>query len=164
MNGVLLRNQLGDGARGRTVTTLNVLRKAELCAAKCYQRVLRSLAAERLETSDLQECLDSHRRRAADLATEIFRRNGIPVTGPGLIDNLLCTMVAVLGFFGAKWLVRALESIEVHGIARYDKYWKTLDVEARDLVTARLVPQQVLSRQSVGLLSQSARAWDAART
>jgi len=164
MSAVSSRSELGSVGRGRTVPALNLLRKGELSAARCYQRVLRRLAAEGIETSGLQECLDSHRRRAADLATEIFRRRGIPVGGPGLVGRLLGTVMALLAVLNAKVLARLLESIEVHGISRYDKCWKLLDEQARDLVTSRLFPQQVLSRQSAGLLNESVRAWGAART
>lgn len=159
-----LRNKPYDIGRNRSVAMLNVLRRGELSAAKCYQRVLRKQPRPPGDGDGLQECLDSHRRRAADLATEIFRRGGIPATGPGLIGRLLALVAALLALLGEKVLPRWLERLEVNGIARYDKCWKLLDDQGRDVLTSRLFPQQVLTRQSVGLLNQSARGWDAHRT
>lgn len=141
--------------RDRTVTALNVLLKGELSAANCYQRVLRRLPTQATTRAELEECLGSHKRRARHLEREVSRRAGAPARGLGLIAHVLAFLAVVLASLRLKLYAQVLESIEIAGIARYDKRWSELDETAQDLVARWLFPQQVLTRQSVGLLFES---------
>lgn len=139
----------------RTAESLNVLLRGELSAVECYQRVLRRLPSELPGREGIQESLESHDGRAAQLALEIDRRGKEPISRLGLWGRLLGLFAAMLAAVGCKAAIRLLETIEHRGIARYDRSWTFLDDSARTLLTTCLFPQQVLSHQSVVLLTQS---------
>jgi hypothetical protein len=103
----------------------------------------------------MEECLESHRGRAARLAIEVSRRGGTPSAGSGLWGFIVGLSAALLATVGFRLAVRALEIVEGRGIGRYDKSWGLLDSPARHLLTTYLFPQQVLSHQNMVLLNDS---------
>jgi hypothetical protein len=99
--------------------------------------------------------LASHRRRAARLAIEVSRRGGAPIVRSGLWGYLVGFTASLLVTLAVRLAARMLEIVEKHGIRRYDRSWNLLDGSARQLLTAHLFPQQVLSHQSLVLMNDS---------
>lgn len=139
----------------RVVTPLNALLRGELSAVRCYQRVLRRVPGPAGGRARIEECLESHQSRAARLAIEVSRRGGTPIAQAGLTAYLLALCAAALTAVGFGLAARVLEIVESRGIKRYDRTFKLLDDPGRNLLTACLFPQQVLSHQSMVLLNES---------
>jgi hypothetical protein len=139
----------------RVVTPLNALLRGELSAVRCYQRVLRRVPDIAYCRAGLEECLESHRGRAARLAIEVSRRGGTPIVQAGARAHLVGLTAALLTFVWFGLAARVLEIVEFRGIKRYDRTWGLLDASARNLLTACLFPQQVLSHQGMVLLNET---------
>ncbi len=75
--------------------------------------------------------------------------------GPGWPGRLFAFVAMMVATIQVKLLARLLEIIEVAGINRYDKCWNRLDEKAQEFLASWLFPQQVLTRQSIGLLIES---------
>jgi len=139
----------------RTVSTLNALLNGERSAAKCYQRVLRRVPEAADGRAEMQECLESHHRRAARLAVEVSSRGGASSVRVGFWGRMFALLTSMLATAAFRLARRLLQSVEIHGIRRYDRSWERLDGSARYLLTTSLFPEQVLSHQAIALLNDS---------
>ena len=143
------------GSHNTTIKALNALLRGELAAVEVYGKALAHGRSHfEAHSDDLEECLASHRERVQFLIAEILRRGGKPIASSGLRGRLAGLLERVAKALSFKWGTRVLQAGENRGIRIYDEAWRALDNSARRWVSEDLFPQQVLTYQSMFLLTE----------
>jgi uncharacterized protein (TIGR02284 family) len=126
-------------ANVETIDQLNSFLRGELSAVETYRQAQRKLSSHR---DILQECERSHAARVSALSEEIRKRGGAPAQSSGLWGQFATAVEGTATALGEKAAISALEEGEDHGRDDYIRDLKDLDLEARQLVEMRLLPEQ----------------------
>jgi uncharacterized protein (TIGR02284 family) len=138
----------------QTIDQLNSFLRGELSAVESYQQALRKLESFKYR-STLEECATSHERRVALLAEEVRRRGGEPAQSSGAWGKFVKAIEGSSAALGPKLAVAALEEGEDHGRNDYDRDIDKLDIDARQLVAQRLMPEQLRTHGAMSQLKKS---------
>jgi uncharacterized protein (TIGR02284 family) len=126
-------------ANVETIDQLNSFLRGELSAVETYRQAQRKLSSHR---DILQECERSHAARVSALSEEIRKRGGAPAQSSGLWGQFATAVEGTATALGEKAAISALEEGEDHGRDDYIRDLKDLDLDARQLVEMRLLPEQ----------------------
>ena len=125
-----------------TVEELNALLRDELMAIKTYQQALEGRSAFSGK-SELSRCQLSHERRAELLREQIELLGGTPAGSSGFRGAVAKVIEGSAVAMGEGVAIRALEEWEDKGLKDYVARSEKLDPPARQVVTSRLLPEQV---------------------
>jgi hypothetical protein len=125
-----------------TVEELNALLRDELMAIETYQQALAGRSAFSGKT-ELFRCQESHERRAEILREQIELLGGKPVETSGLRGVVAKIVEGGAVAIGEGVAVRVLEEWEDRGLKHYVARSESLDPPVREVVTTKLLPEQV---------------------
>jgi Domain of unknown function (DUF2383) len=125
-----------------TVEELNALLRDELMAIETYQQALEGRSAFSGK-SELFRCQLSHEKRAEILREQIELLGGSPVQSSGFRGAVAKVIEGSAVAVGEGVAIRALEEWEDKGLKDYVARSEKLDPPVRQVVTSRLLPQQV---------------------
>jgi hypothetical protein len=147
----MLYSHADKGAQ--TIEQLNSFLRGELSAVESYNLALQRLAGF-LYRATLEDCANSHERRALMLAREVARRGGSPAQNSGTWGKFVRVLESSSIRAGAKHAVAALEEGEDHGRNDYDRDIEKLDVDGRSFVAQRLMPEQIRTHGAMSYLKK----------
>lgn len=125
-----------------SIDQLNHYLRGEIAAVETYRMALDKLDAVSTVRSEMESCLQSHQSRVAMLQDAILAAGGMPVQSSGPWGVFAKAVEGSALVLGDKAAVAALEEGEDHGLKDYKAKVAELDVEARTLVSSRLMPEQ----------------------
>lgn len=130
-----------------SIEALNSLLRGELSAIEAYRYTLRCTMRPRTR-SQLEDCLQSHERRAQLLRRRIKGLGGNPARGAGTWGAVVRALVSYAVLFGPAVAITTLEAGEEYGRLEYVRKLTRLDDPgSRGLVEAQLIPAQVLTHE-----------------
>jgi hypothetical protein len=125
-----------------TVEELNSLLRDELMAIETYQQAHEGRSAFSGK-AELSRCQQSHEKRAEILREQIELLGGRPVETSGVRGAVAKVIEGGAVAMGDAMAIRALEEWEDKGLKDYVTRSETLDPPARQVVTNKLLPEQV---------------------
>jgi hypothetical protein len=125
-----------------TVEELNVLLRDELMAIETYQQALEGRSAFSGKT-ELSRCQQSHEKRADILREQIELLGGKPVETSGVRGVVARVIEGGAVAIGDAVAIRALEEWEDRGLKDYVARSESMDPPVRQVVTTKLLPEQV---------------------
>ena len=125
-----------------SVDQLNHFLRGEISAVETYRMALDKLEPASPARGDLQTCMQSHQSRVTLLRDAIMAVGGTPVDGSGPWGAFAKAIEGGARILGDKVAIAALEEGEDHGVKDYKADLTELDINARSLVSGRLVPEQ----------------------
>jgi demethoxyubiquinone hydroxylase (CLK1/Coq7/Cat5 family) len=140
-----------------TVDALNSFLRGEISAVETYRQAIEKLRGKS-EVSTLDECLRSHEQRVSLLKTEIERRGGKPAQGSGPWGAFAKLLEGGAKLFGVKAAIAALEEGEDHGRDDYKRDAPKLELDAREFVQQKLIPEQLRTHQALSALKKRLEA------
>ncbi|MFT3926710.1 MAG: DUF2383 domain-containing protein [Myxococcales bacterium] len=134
-----------------TVNHLNSFLRGELSAVEAYRQAIKKLPSHQ---AILQACEQSHSTRVSELSDEIRPRGGTPAQTSGLWGQFAMAVEGTATALGEKTAIAVLEEGEDHGRDDYRRDMKDLDIEARQLVETRLLPEQKRTHDAISALKK----------
>ena len=124
------------------IEQLNSFLRGEISAVETYQMALEKIDHISTTRDELLVNLKSHQDRVMMLQDAIRQLGGEPATSSGPWGTFAKVVEGGAKAFGEKAAVAALEEGEDHGLKDYKSDLSDLDFEARELVKAKLLPEQ----------------------
>lgn len=125
-----------------SIDQLNSFLRGEISAVETYQLALEKIDHISTARDELLVNLKSHQDRVMMLQEAIQQLGGEPATGSGPWGTFAKTVERGAKTLGEKAAIAALEEGEDHGLKDYKSDIDKLDVEARSLVSEKLLPAQ----------------------
>lgn len=138
----------------QTVDTLNSFLRGEISAVETYRQALEKISQQNLR-QPLQECMQSHAQRVTVLSDQIRNLGGAPTTSSGVWGTFAKAVEGSAKAFGDKAAIAALEEGEDHGRNDYQRDLGKLDASSRQLVQARVVPEQERTHNTLSSLKKA---------
>jgi hypothetical protein len=125
-----------------TVEQLNALLRDELIAIESYAQALQGRSAFSGKT-ELSQCQRSHEKRAQILREQIALLGGTPIESAGVIGLVAKAVEGGAVAVGEGAALRMLEDWEDRGLKDYVARSEEIDPPVRQVVTSKLLPEQV---------------------
>lgn len=137
-----------------SIDQLNHFLRGEISAVETYRMALEKLDANSPARSELDACLQSHQSRVTLLRDAIVTAGGTPVDSSGPWGAFAKAVEGGARILGDKLAIAALEEGEDHGVKDYKADLTELDINARSLVSGRLVPEQQRTHDRMSALKK----------
>jgi demethoxyubiquinone hydroxylase (CLK1/Coq7/Cat5 family) len=147
----MIQNQTSNEG---TIDQLNSFLRGELSAVETYQQALAKLT-DFPQRATLENCERSHAERARILAMEVSKRGGEPSSKSGAWGTFAKAVEGSAAAFGAKTAVAALEEGEDHGRDDYARDVEKLDLTARAIIEAQVIPEQLRTHRAISDLKKA---------
>lgn len=146
-------------AKKSSVDQLNSFLRGELSAVETYKLAIGKLDASSPARLELDACMASHQERVAALREAIIACGGEPSEGSGPWGGFARAVESTAMVFGDKAAVAALEEGEDHGLKDYKEELDDtdLDMQAKNILTARLLPAQQATHDRISALKHRLR-------
>ena len=138
----------------KTVDTLNGFLRGEISAVETYRQAIAKLGSSPTRMQ-LEDCRRSHEQRVDKLRDQVERLGGEPAEGSGAWGAFARLVEGGAKAFGESAAVAALEEGEDHGLKLYRDDLEKLDIVARQIVEADLLPAQQRTHQSMSALKRT---------
>jgi hypothetical protein len=125
-----------------SVDQLNALLRDELIAIQSYAQALEGRSTFSGKT-ELSQCQRSHERRAEILREQIALLGGTPIETSGVLGLVAKTVEGGAVAMGESTALRMLEDWEDRGLKDYVARSEEIDPPIRQVVTSKLLPEQV---------------------
>lgn len=139
------------------IDQLNSFLRGEMSAVETYRIALDKLEVDSPSRSRLDACRQSHAERVASLRAKILALGGKPADGSGPWGAMTKAIESTANVFGEKAAIAALEEGEDHGLRDYQEDLAKLGSDAREIVTAQLLPQQEHTHRTMSDLKKELR-------
>jgi uncharacterized protein (TIGR02284 family) len=143
-----------SNTQAQSVDVLNSFLRGEISAVETYRQALEKVTQPEVRTP-LQECLQSHSQRVMLLSEQVRALGGSPSTSSGVWGAFAKAVEGGAKSFGDKVAVAALEEGEDHGRNDYKRDLDKLDAASRQVVQARIVPEQQRTHDTMSLLKKT---------
>ena len=124
------------------VDQLNSFLRGEISAVETYRMALEKIDRGSVARAKLETCQRSHQDRVAILRDAVTAHGGEPATSSGPWGVFAKAVEGGAKLLGEKVAIAALEEGEDHGLKDYRSDIQKCDADTRQLVTAKLLPQQ----------------------
>lgn len=138
----------------QSVDVLNSFLRGEISAVETYRQALEKVTEPQVRTP-LQDCLQSHTQRVTLLTEQVRTLGGSPATGSGVWGAFAKAVEGGAKAFGDKAAVAALEEGEDHGRNDYHRDLDKLDAASRQVIQARVVPEQQRTHDTMSALKKA---------
>jgi hypothetical protein len=136
-----------------TVDQLNEFLRDELTAIETYDQALKGRSSFSGKT-ELYRNKVSHEKRADILREQVRLLGGDPIDTSGLRGTVAKVIEGGAVAIGDGAALKALEQWEDHSLKDYQDHMTDLDLSARKVIEARVLPEQ---RETYRVLSELAR-------
>jgi demethoxyubiquinone hydroxylase (CLK1/Coq7/Cat5 family) len=143
-----------DKATERTIEQLNSFLRGELSAVESYRQAIQKLERSQYRPT-LEECARSHEDRAQLLREEVLGRGGTPAETSGAWGQFSKLVAGGATLLGDKATIYALEEGEDHERDDYRRDLDVLDPSARQLIQAKILPEQLRTHGAMSVLKKS---------
>lgn len=137
----------------QSVDVLNSFLRGEISAVETYRQAIEKVKEPTVKTQ-LQDCLQSHAQRVSILTDQVRTLGGSPATTSGVWGAFAKAVEGGAKAFGDKAAIAALEEGEDHGKNDYKRDMDKLDASSRQLVQARVVPEQQRTHDAMSALKR----------
>lgn len=137
-----------------SVNSLNSLLRGELSAVETYRQALDKVQGATVRMQ-LQDCMQSHVRRAEALRQQIERLGGDPSESSGVWGAFARAVEGSAKLFGEKAAISALEEGEDHGRKEYREEVDKLDGPSRAFVESLIMPEQERTHSALSMLKRA---------
>jgi len=141
-------------AREQSVDVLNSFLRGEISAVETYRQALEKVEKPQV-SSQLQDCMQSHKQRVTLLSDQIRTLGGTPSTGSGVWGAFAKAVEGGAATLGEKVAIAALEEGEDHGRNDYKRDVDKLDAASRQVVRERIMPEQQRTHDVLSALKKS---------
>ena len=141
-------------AREQSVEVLNSFLRGEISAVETYRQALEKVERPQVSTQ-LQDCMQSHKQRVTLLSEQIRALGGTPSTSSGVWGAFAKAVEASAKAFGEKAAVAALEEGEDHGRNDYRRDIDKLDATSRQVIENRVLPEQKRTHDAMSALKKT---------
>jgi hypothetical protein len=142
----------------KNVNQLNSFLRGERSAVEAYRIAIEQLGLANAHRDVLQLCLESHQRRAVQLADRIEKLGGQPSTDSGPWGTFTGAVEKTAAVLSESAAIAALESGEDHGLADYERDIDELTPDLQGLVSSDLLPAQQDTHHKMSSLKKSLEA------
>ncbi|HET8937480.1 MAG TPA: PA2169 family four-helix-bundle protein [Polyangiales bacterium] len=141
-------------AREQSVDVLNSFLRGEISAVETYRQALEKVERPQISTQ-LQDCMQSHKQRVTLLSDQIRALGGTPSTSSGVWGAFAKAVEASAKTFGEKAAIAALEEGEDHGRNDYRRDLEKLDATSRQVIESRVLPEQKRTHDAMSALKKT---------
>lgn len=141
----------------KTIASLNSLLRGEICATEIYRYTLDHITRPKWRAC-LEDCMQSHARRAELLRRRILALGGIPTRGSGTWGIFAKALAIGADMLGPLCAIGTLQLGEAHGRVAYVRKLKVLEHPARAFVEAQIVPAQIRTHEWITELKRTSAA------
>lgn len=141
-------------AREQSVDVLNSFLRGEISAVETYRQALEKVERPQI-TTQLQDCMQSHKQRVSFLSDQIRSLGGTPSTSSGVWGAFAKAVEGSAKTFGEKAAIAALEEGEDHGRNDYRRDIDKLDATSRQVIETRVLPEQKRTHDAMSALKKT---------
>jgi uncharacterized protein (TIGR02284 family) len=141
-------------AREQSVDVLNSFLRGEISAVETYRQALEKVERPQISTQ-LQDCMQSHKQRVTLLSDQVRALGGPPSTSSGVWGAFAKAVEASAKTFGEKAAIAALEEGEDHGRNDYRRDLEKLDATSRQVIESRVLPEQKRTHDAMSALKKT---------
>jgi demethoxyubiquinone hydroxylase (CLK1/Coq7/Cat5 family) len=136
------------------IACFNSLLRGEICATEIYRYTLDNMTRPKWRAC-LEDCMQSHARRAQLLRRRIQALGGIPTRGSGTWG--VCAKAFAVGadMLGPLAAIATLELGEAHGRLAYVRKLDRFDPHVRAFVETQLLPAQIITHDWITELKRT---------